>query len=98
MVQYENLIYVKDQQLINLENKLKTAKQEINKIVNAKVFSRGNNLVYELDMTNRQLRFIKDSIFLMEKNLTDKIKLCYDKELDMTRMQLSDVGKGLKEY
>ena len=52
---------------INLENKLKTAKQEINKIVNAKVFSRGNNLVYELDMTNRQLRFIKDSIFLMEK-------------------------------
>ena len=86
MVQYENLIYVKDQHLINLENKLKTAKQEINKIVNAKVFSRGNNLVYELDMTNRQLRFIKDSIFLMEKNLTDKIKLCYDKELDMTRM------------
>jgi hypothetical protein len=37
-------------------------------------------------MTNRQLRFLKDNIFLMEKNLTDKIKLCYDKELDMTRM------------
>lgn len=34
----------------------------------------------------------------MEKNLTDKIKLCYDKELDMTRMQLCDVRKGLKEY
>ena len=49
-------------------------------------------------MTNRQLRFLKDSIFLMEKNLTDKIKLCYDKELDLTRMQLSDVRKGLKEY
>jgi hypothetical protein len=26
LIQYENLIYIKDQQLINLENKLKTSK------------------------------------------------------------------------
>lgn len=62
------------------------------------MFSRGNNLVYELDMTNRQLRFLKDNIYLMEKNLTEKIQLCYDKELDMTRMKLNDVRIGLKEY
>lgn len=40
-------------QLLNLEGKLRNAKQEMNKIVNTKVFSRGNNLVYELDMTTR---------------------------------------------
>jgi len=53
LVQYENLLYVKDRQLLNLETKLRTAKQEMNKIVNTKVFSRGNNLIYELDMTTR---------------------------------------------
>ena len=58
------------------------AEAEMNKIVNARVFSRGNNLIYELDVTARQLRMLKDHIFLMEKNLTEKIKLCYDRKLD----------------
>lgn len=82
LMQYENLIYIKDRQLLNLEGKLNSAKVEMNKIVNTKVFSRGNNLIYELDMTSRQLRLIKDNIFLLEKNLTEKIKLSYDRELD----------------
>lgn len=98
LVQYENLLYVKDRQLLNLETKLRTAKQEMNKIVNTKVFSRGNNLIYELDMTTRQLRLLKDNIFLLEKNLTEKIKLCYDRELDETRMRLADFRGAFKDY
>jgi hypothetical protein len=98
LIQYENLIYVKDRQLLNLEGKLTSAKEEMNKIVNTKVFSRGNNLIYELDMTNRQLRMVKDNVFLLEKNLTEKIKLCYDRELDQTRMQLADIRHQFKEY
>jgi len=70
----------------------------MNKIVNTKVFSRGNNLIYELDMTTRQLRLLKDNIFLLEKNLTEKIKLCYDRELDQTRMHLADFRKQFGEY
>jgi uncharacterized phage-like protein YoqJ len=84
--------------LLNLESKLRTAKQEMNKIVNTKVFSRGNNLIYELDMTNRQLRLLKDNIFLLEKNLTEKIRLCYDRELDQTRIQLADIVKKFKDH
>jgi len=98
LIQYENLIYVKDRQLLNLESKLSQAKIEMNKIVNTKVFSRGNNLIYELDMTNRQLRMLKDNIFLLEKNLTEKIKLCYDKQLDETRMQLIEMRICEKNY
>lgn len=49
MVQYENLLYIKDRQLLNLEGKLRTAKEEMNKIINTKVFARGNNVIYELD-------------------------------------------------
>ena len=98
LFQYESLIYTKDMQLLNMESKLKQAKLEMNKIINTKVFSRGNNLVYELDLTTRQLRLIKDNIFLLEKNLTDKIKLCYETELDTTKVNLSKQTKGLQDY
>ena len=53
ILQYENLLYTKDMQLLNLESKLKHAKEELNKIINTKVFARGNNLIYELDMSTR---------------------------------------------
>lgn len=53
IIQFENLLYTKDQQLLNLEHKLKQAKEELNKIINTKVFSRGNNLIYELDISTR---------------------------------------------
>ena len=83
---YETLLYVKDRQLMNLESKLNTAKQDMNKIINTKVFSRGNVLIYELDRTTRQLRLIKDNVFMMEKYLKDKIRLEFDKDVENTRM------------
>ena len=98
LIQYENLLYIKDRQLLNLENKLSTAKQELNKIVNTKVFSRGNNLIYELDMSNRQLRLMKDNIFLQEKDLTEEIRLCYDRELAQQKMLLADTERQFKDY
>ena len=80
--QYENMLYTKDMQLINLENKLKHAKEELNKIINTKVFSRGNNLIYELDMSTRQHRLMKDNVFLLEKDLKEKIWLYFKKDLE----------------
>ena len=95
---HQQLLYVKDQQLLSLDNKLQTAKTELNRIVSTKVFSQGNNLVYELDIANRQLRLLKDNIFQLESNLTEKIRLCYDRELDQARMQLADFRKQFMEY
>ena len=76
------MLYSKDQQLLNMEHKLQHAKEELNRIVNTKVFSRGNNLIFELDHTSRQLRLMKDNIFTMEKILKEKIRLRFDKDLD----------------
>ena len=67
--EYENLLYSKDQQLLNLEAKLTHAIEEINKIVNTKVFSRGKNLIYKLDKSARQLRLIKDKIYFLESGV-----------------------------
>ena len=98
VVQYENLLYTKDKQLINLEHKLKHAKEELNKIINTKVFSRGNNLIYELDIITRQHRMIKDNIFGLEKNVKDKVRLYFDKDLEQTRVLLEEQKKKFAEY
>ena len=98
VVQYENLLYTKDKQLINLEHKLKHAKEELNKIINTKVFSRGNNLIYELDIITRQHRMIKDNIFSLEKSVKDKVRLYFDKDLEQTRVLLEEQKKKFGEY
>lgn len=88
ILQYENLLYTKDMQLLNLEQKLKHAKGELGKIVNTKVFARGNNLIYELDMSGRQLRLLKDNVFSLEKGLKEAVRLRFDKDLEQTRALL----------
>ena len=98
ILQYENLLYTKDMQLLNLENKLKHAKEELNKIINTKVFSRGNILIYELDMSTRQLRLMKDNVFSLEKGIKEKVRLYFDKDLEQTRVLLDEQKRKFKEY
>ena len=85
-------------QLLNLENKLRHAKEELNKIINTKVFSRGNNLIYELDMSTRQLRLMKDNVFGLEKTLKETMRLYFDKDLQQTRTLLAEQKRKFKEY
>ena len=98
IIQYENLLYSKDQQLYNMEHKLRHAKDELNKIVNTKVFSKGNQMIYELDHTSRQLRLIKDNIYTMEGHLKEQIRLSFDKDLEQGRLQLGETRKKFAEY
>ena len=81
-----------------MEYKLKHAKEELNKIVNTKVFSRGNNLIYELDKSARQLRLIKDNIHALESGVKEKVKLYYEKDLNDTRMQLSELKLNFAKF
>lgn len=81
-----------------MEHKLRHAKDELNKIVNTKVFSKGNSLIYELDHTARQLRLIKDNIYTMEGKLKDQIRLSFDKDLEQARLELAESRKKFSEY
>lgn len=90
ILQYENVLYSKDQQIVTLESKLKHAANELTRIVSTKVFTRGNNLIFELDHSNRQLRLMKDAIYDMERKLKEKIRLRFDKDLESTRLELKE--------
>ncbi|CDW82479.1 UNKNOWN [Stylonychia lemnae] len=97
-IQYENMIYIKDRQLLNMEEKLKHAKRELDKIIRTKVFSKGNQLVYELDTCTRQLRMIKDNIYEMEKKLSDKIRLEFDRELNQRTLELDECKRKFADF
>lgn len=56
-----------------MEHKLQHAKGELHKIVNTRVFAKGNQAIFELDHSIRQSRMIKDNIYTMEQLLTGKI-------------------------
>lgn len=38
------------------------------------MYEKGNQLIYELDCVNRQLRLFKDNVFAMEKELRSSIR------------------------
>ena len=73
-----------------LEGKLQHAAGELNRIITTRVFTRGNDMIYELDHAERQLRLLRDSVFTLESNLRERVKLRYEKDLDQTRNELQD--------
>ena len=81
----QDLLYTKDQQLYNLEHKLRHAEDELTKVTNTKVFAKANAMIYELDYSTRQLRLIKDNVYTMEDDLKSKVHLAFEKDLTQAR-------------
>ena len=48
------------------QNKCTRFVKEIDKMINSKMTEKGNQIIYELDVANRELRMLKDNFFLME--------------------------------
>ena len=53
-------------EVIYYRSKCEQFLRNIDVIVNAKMSAKGNSMIYELDVTNRELRTLKDHYYLME--------------------------------
>jgi len=71
---YINLLYSKDRKIENLEFRISKTQENLDKLINSKMYEKGNHLIYELDNVNRQLRLFKDNVHIMEKELNSKIR------------------------
>lgn len=60
------MLYCKDQKIDSLERRLEEQVAIIDKMVNSRMYEKGNQIVYELDQANRSLKLLKDNIYLME--------------------------------
>ena len=56
--------------------------KNIDQIVNSKMFSKGNQMIYELDLTARELQTLKDHYYIMERNLREEIGLDFMSDLN----------------
>lgn len=43
-------------------------------MINSKMYEKGNQLIYELDNVNRQLRLFKDNVYLMEREIKTQLR------------------------
>lgn len=80
--QYRHLIYLKEMEVIYYRSKCEQFLRNIDVIVNAKMSAKGNSMIYELDVTNRELRTLKDHYYLMERFMRDEIDKEYMKEME----------------
>jgi len=83
-----NLVYIKDCKLEGLQSKLEMMQENITKIVNSRIYERGNAMIFELDRVSRELRFYQDHIMLFEDELREYIKQEFREKLTSKELQL----------
>lgn len=85
---YKELLYNKDQKIEWLQSRLESQASIIDKMVNSRMYEKGNQIVYELDQANRSLKLIKDNIFQLEKNVRHEIESQFRNKLQHTEIML----------
>jgi hypothetical protein len=88
---YINLLYMKDRKIENLESRIANTQENLDKLINSKMYEKGNQLIYELDNVNRQLKLFKDNIFIMEKELKKNIHSDFKEELRRQRIDMEHI-------
>ena len=71
---------------------------EIDKIINAKMTEKGASIIYELDITHRELRMLKDNYYLMEKMMREEIRKQFVDEIEEKDYLIKKYREGFAEY
>lgn len=70
----KNLIYIKDTRVEALKRKFRLVNDNITRIVNSRIYEKGNALIFELDRSLREVRFYEEHIYVFEKELKEVIR------------------------
>jgi hypothetical protein len=94
--QYHHLLYIKEMESVYYRQKCEQFITNIDTIINAKMSSQGNQMIYELDISQRELRTLKDHYYEMESCLRTEIRSEFTKSLNdqntMITKQKGDFG------
>lgn len=64
---------MKDQKITDMERRIKNTSKNIENIISAKLFEKGNQLIYQLDSTSRLLILFKQTMYGLETEVRNKI-------------------------
>jgi hypothetical protein len=96
--QYRHLIYLKEMEAVYYRTKCEQFLANVDVIVNAKMSHKGNHIIYELDVTNRELRTLKDHYYLMERELRAEIGGEFRRSLEERGNELKRLGDANGEF
>lgn len=69
--QLQHLVYINERNMQYYKDKcIKKSAED----TNAKMTEKGSAIIYELDVTHRELRMLKDNYYLMEKMMREEIR------------------------
>ena len=72
-------MYIKDTRVEGLKAKLRMMHDNITRIVNSKVYEKGNGLIFELDRALREVKFYKDHVKDFEDEMKEFVKVEFKK-------------------
>lgn len=95
---YINLLYNKDRKIENLENRITKTQDNLDKLINSKMYEKGNLMIYELDNVNRQLKLFKDHVFILEKEIEVRVHDEYKKVMSDNKGKMFELGRLFKDF
>ena len=94
--QYQHLLYMKDKQALYYRRKCEQFLGDIDKLVNAKIASKGSQLIYGLDVASRELGVLRDNYRLMQSMMMEELRHEYIKAIEEKNCQITSL-KGEKD-
>jgi hypothetical protein len=71
--EFSQILYVKDQQIAEMDRRLRNQVKNLENLISARLFEKGNQMIYELDNCNRLVNLFKRNIFSMEFKVRQEI-------------------------
>ena len=96
--QYQHLLYMKEKQALYFRRKCEQFLGDIDKLVNAKISQKGGQLLYELDVSSRELRVLRDNYNLMHSMMMEELRHEYMREIQEKENALSQLQERFGEH
>ena len=85
----QHLVYIQDSRVDGLKAKVRMMHDNITRIVNSKVYEKGNGLIFELDRGLREVKFYKDHIKDFEEEMKDFVKAEFRQQLNDKDLEIN---------
>ena len=95
---YRRLVYIKDRQVSSMQNRIENQGKNLENLINAKLFEKGNQLIYQLDCTSRLLILFKQTMFGLETEIRNKVISEQHQKFKLQKDELDNAIERFKDY
>ena len=95
---YQELLYVKDKKIDEMDRRLKNQNKNLDNLISARLFEKGNQLIFELDSCNRLVSLFKRNMYNLEAKIRADIFDSMRNKLDRDALFKEEKLARFKEY